>query len=62
MVSIIAEVMSVFFCLIYKQNKIKFTTTQITMLRSKFGTVSEDAPEVYNNPLKTSSGLKWIQI
>jgi len=41
-----------------KQNKVKFTAAQITLLRNTFGTICEDAPEAFNNPLKSKSGFK----
>ena len=40
-----------------KDHKIKYTTTQTTLLRNTLGTISEDAPTVTKNPLKTDSEI-----
>lgn len=40
-----------------KDKKVKYTAAQVTQLRNVFGTISEDAPEVTKNPLKSDSGL-----
>lgn len=42
---------------VLKQNKVKFTAAQVKQLRSAFGTVAEDAPEVYDKPLDKKSGF-----
>lgn len=45
-----------FFALL-KEKKCKPSAAEIKNLRKLWGTVSEDAPEVLNNPYKTDSGL-----
>ena len=40
-----------------KDKKVKYTAAQVTQFRNVFGTISEDAPEVTKNPLKSDSGL-----
>ncbi|MCH5176018.1 MAG: SAM-dependent DNA methyltransferase [Prevotellaceae bacterium] len=40
-----------------KDKKVKYTVAKVTQLRNVFGTISEDAPEVTKNPLKSDSGL-----
>lgn len=40
-----------------KTNKIKYTATGLNLLRDKFGTISEDAPEAYEKPLNVKSGF-----
>ena len=36
-------------------NKIKYTATDLKLLRTMFGTISEEAPEVHEKPLDTKS-------
>ena len=38
-----------------KDQKIKYTATELKLLRTSFGTISEDAPEVHEKPLNTKS-------
>ena len=38
-----------------KAHKTKYTATELKLLRSSFGTISEDAPEVHEKPLVASS-------
>lgn len=38
-----------------KDNNVKYTAAQVTLLRNVFGTIDEDAPVVTKNPLKTNS-------
>lgn len=40
-----------------KDNKVKTTAAQIKLLRSTLGTISEDAPEVFEKPLDSNSGF-----
>jgi type I restriction enzyme M protein len=40
-----------------KDSKVKTTAAQIKLLRSTFGTISEDAPEVFEKPLDCNSGF-----
>ena len=40
-----------------KDKKVKYTAAQVSQLRNVFGTITEDAPEVTKNPLKSDSGL-----
>lgn len=40
-----------------KEKKVKIAATEIKLVRSVFGAVSEDAPEVHENPLKPASDL-----
>lgn len=40
-----------------KDKKVKYTAAQVIQLRNVFGTISEYAPEVTKNPLKSDSGL-----
>lgn len=40
-----------------KDKKVKYTTAQIKQLRSNLGTISEDAPEVFEKPLDKKSGF-----
>lgn len=40
-----------------KTNKIKYTATDLKLLRTVFGTISEEAPEVHEKPLDKSSGF-----
>lgn len=40
-----------------KDNKVKTTVAQIKLLRSTLGTISEDAPEVFEKPLDSNSGF-----
>lgn len=40
-----------------KDNKLKYTSSQVTYLRNTFGTIDEAAPEVTKNPLKADSGF-----
>lgn len=40
-----------------KDKKVKTTAAQIKLLRSTLGTISEDAPEVFEKPLDSNSGF-----
>ncbi len=40
-----------------KEKKVKVAVTAVKLVRSVFGTISEDAPEVHENPLKLASDL-----
>lgn len=43
------------FLLYLNTNKIKYTATDLKLLRTMFGTISEEAPEVHEKPLDTKS-------
>lgn len=43
-------------------NKIKYTATDLKLLRTMFGTISEEAPEVHEKPLDTKVTLLQIRI
>jgi type I restriction enzyme M protein len=38
-----------------KSNKVKYTATELKLLRSMFGVIDEEAPEVYEKPLDKNS-------
>lgn len=40
-----------------KARKIKYTAAELKLLRTSFGTISEDAPEVHEKPLDTKSSF-----